>query len=111
MRENLIENHFSLRNQPELIHIDIPIYTGDVVIMSSHMQAQVRHIQLIYNCIMRGYGCHLGRPAGTTTYRSLSFTIHGCLLLLLLHLRSAVFTAAAGGYRCAADTIALLVAS
>ena len=72
--------------------------------MSSHMQAQVRHIQLIYNCIMRGYGCHLGRPAGTTTYRSLSLTIYCCLLLLLLlHSRSAAVTAAAG---CAADNCA-----
>ena len=55
MRENLTENHFPLCNQPRLIDAEIPIYTGDRVVMSFYMQAQ-----LIY-CVMRGhgYGDHL----------------------------------------------------
>jgi hypothetical protein len=54
---------FSLRNQPKLIHIDIPIYTGDIGIMSLHMQAKLRHIQLIY-CVICEPGGTLGGSRG-----------------------------------------------
>ena len=70
--------NFSLRNQPKLIHIDNPIYTGDIGIMSLHMQAKLRHIQLIY-CVMRGYGCHLRSAQQPTAHsHSLTLTIYCC---------------------------------
>ena len=78
---------FSLRNQPKLIHIDIPIYTGDIGIMSLHMQAKLRHIQLIY-CVICEPGGTLG---GSRGHNNLQLT----LTHSLTHTLSTVVAAAA----------------
>jgi hypothetical protein len=89
---------FSLRNQPKLIHIDIPIYTGDIGIMSLHMQAKLRHIQLIY-CVICEPGGTLGGSRG-----------HNNLQLTLTHsLTHTLSTAAAAAAAAAAAESALLL--